>query len=390
MDLAVRSDRDQRALTLAMMLLLIFTSGCRSTPARTVRPLTAPQKYLRATTNSDGSFALDVAVRGFRPERRPATVIWLVAVTHLGTSNYFAGLQRLLDAQALVLFEGVGATNGDFHLQRDKAESLQQALAAALGLRFQLEAIDYRRSRFRNSDLTLAQIQDLLAAHAGSAEAANARADEGGREFSQLLQLLEGSGLAGALARVTMGLVGGSPRLQALVKFALIGLFGDLPGDLTGLQSLPPGLQRLLEVLVAERNKRVISDLQAALRQRPAPKSVAVFYGAGHMPDLERRLRTALPCQPAEERWLTSFAVNPRAEGLTELELHWVRELVRRQLEGLGVLRTSSDKLLGASVRESVADRFVAAPAFCCLPGCCRLGMLDCDARDHPGLDGSR
>jgi hypothetical protein len=41
-------------------------------------------------------------------------------------------------------------------------------------------------------------------------------------------------------------------------------------------------------VLVTERNKHVMNKLDEELRVRPL-KRVAIFYGAGHMPDLEKR-----------------------------------------------------------------------------------------------------
>jgi hypothetical protein len=95
------------------------------------------------------------------------------------------------------------------------------------------------------------------------------------------------------------------------------------------------------------------------------------------MPDLERRLRVAEPCRAEGERWLPAFAVNPQAEGLSELERRWTRELVRRQLDGLGATLTVPDKLL-------------LAPAYSGLPGFPSLGRLNDHAREHPSLDGSR
>jgi hypothetical protein len=355
---------------------LLATAGCWGATPRDATPASEVRPYLRTSTNSEGSLVLEVAARAFRPEGCQETMIWLVAVTHLGSSNYFAGVQRFLDEQGLVLFEGVGATNGEFQVRSGKDHSLQRSLAAALGLRFQLEAIDYRGARFRNSDLTLAQIESLLAEHQAPTGTGDTKAT-GESQFHQLLDLLEGSGLAGTMARWGLGLIGSSQRLQALSKLALIELLGGLPADLTRLRALPGDVQRLVQVLIAERNRRVIRDLQSALREKPPPRSVAVLYGAGHMPDLERRLRVAEPCRAEGERWLPAFAVNPQAEGLSELERRWTRELVRRQLDGLGATLTVPDKLL-------------LAPAYSGLPGFPSLGRLNDHAREHPSLDGSR
>ena len=61
-----------------------------------------------------------------------------------------------------------------------------------------------------------------------------------------------------------------------------------------------------------------------------------MFYGAGHMADLELRLCRELGYRPAEDRWLLAFGVNPRAMGVSEFEVAFTTRLVRAQLKGLG------------------------------------------------------
>ena len=39
--------------------------------------------------------------------------------------------------------------------------------------------------------------------------------------------------------------------------------------------------------------------------------SISVFYGAGHLPDLERRLCAELGYRPGADDWRTAFDVNP-------------------------------------------------------------------------------
>jgi len=79
----------------------------------------------------------------------------------------------------------------------------------------------------------------------------------------------------------------------------------------------------------------VVADVRAAVRSRRPPRSVAVFYGAGHMADLERRLCAEAGYRPVEDRWLTAFDVNPTTSGLSEMEMDFTRRLVRAQLDAL-------------------------------------------------------
>jgi hypothetical protein len=330
-------------------LLAWLASGCAGATKRAAQPVSPPQPYLRKADAANGAVALQTALRAFAPEKKRAPVVWLAAVTHLGTTNYYAELQQFLDAQSLVLFEGVGATNKTFELSQNEAYSLQGALAKALGLEFQLNALEYSREHFRNSDLSLAQLDELFdgpangfqtgkaASAAGAPPPALAAAAQSRRpdELGQVVDLMQGTGLLGGLARLGVAFLGASPRLQALTKVTLIEVLGQVQGDVSQMAGLPPGFQRLLRVLVRERNRVVMRDVGAALRQRPRPRSVAVLYGAGHMAHLEEQLWRELGYRPVGERWLTAFAVDVRAAGLSAFELELTRQLVRRQLEAL-------------------------------------------------------
>lgn len=295
--------------------------------------------YLRTVRGTNGAVALEVALRRLEPVRGRGPNLWLAAVTHLGTSNYYAQLQQFLDAQPLVLYEAV-RHDADQPPGPREGYSLQADLARVLGLTFQLDAIRYDRPHFKNSDLSFADLARLFAVHtnltaAASPGASGAAPPAGAVEFGALAQALSGEGLFGGLARLGVSVLAASPRLQAATKVALIEMLGQLPNDLTQIEGLPPGLQRLMRVLVEERNEAVVRDARAALARRPPPAAVAVFYGAGHMADLEYRLCRGLGYQPAEDRWLTAFAVDPRAEGISRFELDFTSRLVRAQLRGL-------------------------------------------------------
>ncbi len=295
--------------------------------------------YLRTVRDPNGTVALEVALRRLEPVRGRGPDLWLAAVTHLGTSNYYAELQRFLDAQALVLYEAVRRDPDEPPGPRE-GYSLQADLARVLGLTFQLDAIRYDRPHFKNSDLSYDDLAWFFAVNTNAPTATPAGASgvapsAGAVEFGALVQALNGEGLFGGLARLGVSVLAASPRLQAATKVAMIEMLGQLPNDLTQIEGLPPGLQRLMRALVEERNEAVVRDARAALARRPPPATVAVFYGAGHMADLEYRLCRGLGYQPAEDRWLTAFAVDPSAAGLSRLELDFTTRLVRAQLRGL-------------------------------------------------------
>jgi hypothetical protein len=291
-----------------------------------------PRGYMRVAQPDKDTVALQIAWRKFSPKRGRGPTIWLAGASHLGESNYFARLQRLLDVQSLVLFEGVGARSKKMRFNPDEETSIQHTMASALGLVFQLSAIDYDRPHYTNSDLTIPQLQALLSGGAGGGSGPDTKA---GQEFQQLLQVMDGSSLLGTLMHVGLKFIGSSPKLQAMTKVLLVETLGRLEGDMSQMKGVPPEIQRLLAVIIQERNKVVLEDLKARLRAASPPNSIAVFYGAGHMADLEKRLRGSLGYRPRGEMWLTAMSVNTRQAGLSSEELAAMRSLIQWQMDAL-------------------------------------------------------
>jgi hypothetical protein len=321
----------------AVLLLTPAVLGCASSKGNAATPATnAPPAYMRVARPDSNTVSLQIALRRFVPRNGRGPVVWLSGASHVGESNYFAALQRHLDMQGLVLFEGVGAKSKKMRFDPEEEVSLQHTMAASLGLVFQLTAINYDRPTFRNSDLTIPQLQQLLAG--GAATGSGGTGGTGGKageEFQELLQIMDGSSMLGALVHAGLKFIGSDPKLQAMTKMVLIEILGQLKGDMSRLKGVPPEVQRMLEVIIQERNKVVFDDLKAELRTVTPPKSVAVFYGAGHMADLEKRMRDELKYRPLDEVWLTAMSVNMRDTGLSDAEVQAMRSLIQWQLEAM-------------------------------------------------------
>jgi hypothetical protein len=287
--------------------------------------------YLRVMEPGSNTVQLQIALKRFVPVRGSGPTIWLTGASHLGESNYYAALQRHLDAQELVLFEGV--RNGPSRISdgagipEPDETSLQWTLARSLGLEFQLKAIDYRQPHFRNSDLSVEEIVKLMSEEGNDAE--------GAAEFHSLLEAMDGSTFLGALVNFAVRLLATSPKLQSMARLTLIETFQQTGGDLSSLGGLPPEMRKLVAVLIESRNEAVMRDLRDVLRRRPAPRSVSIFFGAAHMPDMERRLSGTFAYRLAEERWLTAMSVDFSSAGLSPTERDLVRGMVRWQMDQL-------------------------------------------------------
>jgi hypothetical protein len=200
-------------------------------------------------------------------------------------------------------------------------------MAASLGLVFQLEAIDYRRQNFQNSDLSITQLRQLMSqAETGSGQPGASES------FENLLQMMEGNSWFDSLLQLALRFLGANPKFQALGRLALIDLLGQIQGDPSRLQGLPPDMKELLEVLLQRRNEKVIADLKARLPEIGRHGSVAIFFGTGHMPDMEKRLRAELKYQPADELWFTAFGVDLLKARITSTEREFIDNFVKWQL----------------------------------------------------------
>ncbi len=338
------------------------------------------EPYMRVTNAAPRIVELQIALRRFAPTNGTGPVVWLAAVSHIGESNYYAAVQKHLDAQTLVLFEGVkpglmtnaapakktsadvdaksatpkhenppaknskpdnkSSKDGDAastdakssSAKHGKTSSLQHTLAESLGLMFQLEAIDYDRPNFRNSDLTITEVQQLIEDDDDAKPGADKKKNE---TFQRLLKAMDGSSVLGAILQGGIKLIGTSPKLQGMTRLALIETLGALRGDPSQMRGLPQDMQTLVRVLIHSRNTAVLKDLRAEMEKPQPPKSVSIFYGAGHMEEMEQRLRREFKYAPAETVWLPAFSVNLEKSELSKLEAELIRGMVRRQLETL-------------------------------------------------------
>jgi hypothetical protein len=328
-------------LAFGFAALLLTNAGCRSSKPEAVAaqpaPTNPPAPYLRIAQPRTNLIELQIALREFVPATRSQPKIWLAAVSHVGDSNYYARLQQHLDGQDLVLYEGI--TDRASRLQKRKQPSnpepdteetsIQNTMAESLGLAFQLTSIDYSSVRFQNSDLTIEELQRLIAKETP----AGGRQSKTANEFQKLLAMMEGDGLAALVMHAGLRLIGSSPKLRALARLMMIETLGRFSGNLAEFEGLPPEWKRLVQILIDSRNDAVLRDVQTALAKRNAPKSIAIFYGAAHMDNFERRIISEFNYRPGRVHWLPAFSVDLQKSRLTPAEVEMIRGFVSWQMD---------------------------------------------------------
>jgi len=91
------------------------------------------------------------------------------------------------------------------------------------------------------------------------------------------------------------------------LKTLLAQQFQSLEGAMSALDG-PGG-----SAIITERNKKCFEVLDKQIAA--GKKKIAVFYGAGHLPDMQKRLETDYAFRRASESWLTAWNLkSPKAE----------------------------------------------------------------------------
>lgn len=232
---------------------------------------------------------METSARQLTAEGKPD--IWLVGAVHVGNKDYYQNLQRLLDSNELVMFEGVKGEAKPAEKKPTPAASnnkpVYKTLSDGLGLEFQLSAIDYTHKNWKNVDLTWEQMDKI-----------NKEAEKkggGSSAYGNIKNVLDpNSSQAKALANM---MDTATPGTKEALKLLIIKYVA------AGKVSLDPATEKLI---VDARNKVVIDELSATIKAEHAPKSVAVFYGAMHMPSMEKDLVTKFGYKLGKQQWFKS------------------------------------------------------------------------------------
>lgn len=197
-----------------------------------------------------------------------------------------------------------------------KAEGIQPKLARALGLEFQLAVIDYTREGWRNSDMTVDEVQQKLKEEGVSADA--------------LFGMLDGGGFGGAVMGMLMGFIERDPAMSAMVKLMMVETLANADRL---MESQPERMQKMTKVILVDRNEVVLADLKKLLENEPGVKSVALFYGAGHLPHMEDRLVKDFGYTFDSDRWFTAMDVDLTKVKGGKAQAKQIREMMKKMGE---------------------------------------------------------
>lgn len=253
-------------------------------------------------SGKDPGGGLEVAVTHFvHPQGGPR--VDLVGTVHIADPAFYREVQRVLEAAEVVLYEGVkprDASAAEFEkaqAEPNPVRDLQQKMATWFGLAFQLDGIAYTRPHFVHADLTA---EEFLEASGGDAKSAGAAAGGLMGNVEMVRSLMK---LAGPLIDMLMGKEERSGPLRGMLKKQFARALGSVDLEKAMGQLSPDAA----ELLLTRRNAVVIERLRE--QRAKARGAIAILYGAGHLPALERAITGELGYRRAGARWLRAWAV---------------------------------------------------------------------------------
>jgi hypothetical protein len=256
-------------------------------------------RFIRLTRDEKKQpLALEAAIVRYVPKDRgkKTPIVDLVTAVHIGEKSFYERLNKEFEGYDAVLYElitpegtripkGGGSGSGSF------ISIIQKAMKNVLELEFQLEIIDYTRPNFVHADMSPAQF----------AESMNKR---GETMFSMFLRMMitamnqmDAQETAASDAQLLMALFDDN-RAMAL-KRVMAEQFQSMDGMLSAMEG-PEG-----STLVSDRDKVAIDVLRKQIGE--GKKKLAIFYGGGHMPDFDKRLRDQFGLVPGNTRWLVAW-----------------------------------------------------------------------------------
>ncbi|NQU25293.1 MAG: hypothetical protein HQ567_28750 [Candidatus Nealsonbacteria bacterium] len=242
--------------------------------------------------------ALEVAIVRLRPtdKSKKGPVVDLIGAVHVAEQSYYRQLNKEFEKYDVVLYElvapeGTRVPKGGGGGSGSPVSALQGGMKNMLELSFQLEEIDYTRKNMVHADMSPEQFSEKMR-------------ERGESVLSMFLRMM-----GYALAKQNKA-GGGSSDMQLLMalfdknralalKRVMAEQMEDMEGMLSGLEG-PDG-----STIISERNKVALEVLRKQIAA--GKQKIAIFYGAGHMLDFQKRLADQFGMAPVNTRWLVAW-----------------------------------------------------------------------------------
>ena len=265
-------------------------------------------KFLRISRDDDGDLvSMDTAIVRYAPKAKEpgkeGVVVDLIGVVHVGEKSYYRQLNKAFEQYDALLYELVAPEGKNVPKQGDQSRhplaAMQNGMKDVLELEYQLQHIDYQKKNFVHADM--------------SPEAFSKSMEDRGESIWQMLLRSMGQNIAMSSRQQSGGTSGAallmawfSPNRSLVLKRMMAEQFEDLDASMKTFDG-PDG-----STIISERNKvalKVLAEQVAAGKKR-----IGIFYGAGHMADMEKRLLDEFGFERQGQKWLVAWDLKSKSQ----------------------------------------------------------------------------
>jgi len=270
-------------------ILSALAAVCFALPALAEAP--KPTDFIRVDEDAKAA-RLQTAVTRYEKD---GVSVDLIGAVHIADAAYYKGLAKRFEDYQSVLYEMVGGQNAN--LPKDAGEKaaakkqkdlsglhqIYTMVASFLSLTGQMESIDYTKANFVHADVTQEEFERLQAERGESIIG-----------FAQKAQK-EGAAKQPDPQKLMQAMLSGNSKNMKLEIIHTLGGGDDQIKIFTGESAI-----------IGDRNAKCLEVLDSELEK--GRKKLAIFYGAAHFPDMEKRLLEK-GYKMTKQEWATAWDV---------------------------------------------------------------------------------
>ena len=295
-----------------LALITAILTGCWTAAAlaeeKPAKPAARPEKdqkaedkprFLRLVRDEDKKpVALETSIVTYVPadSTKEGVSVELVGAVHVGDKAYYEALNKEFEQYEALLYELVAPENAKVPKERkgvpgSAVGGLQVGMKEMLELEFQLDRIDYSKANFVHADMSPEEFAKTMTKR--------------GESFTKMFFKMMGYGFAqqgkGTNTEMDLLMALFSKNRAHKMKIAMAEQFDGMEGQMDILDG-PDG-----STILTERNRKAFEVLDRELKA--GKKKIGVFYGAAHLPDMEKRLINDFGMKRSGERWVTAWSL---------------------------------------------------------------------------------
>ena len=287
-------------MKLSVLLILLVTFSFSLAKESNKTPITEKNKTSFLRINKEGStpVALQLANVRYVPENGiPSDLrVDLISAVHVADKSYYENLNKLFKTYDVVLYELVapeGTRVGDKAASEGKGllSMIQTGMKEILGLTFQLDEVDYSPKNFVHADISPDDFVKSM--------------DEKGESFFSMF-----------LRMWLVGMQQQATNPDAMNDMDL--LFAYFSDDREKQMKIVAAQQFMSmdvvmdamegdkgSTIVTARNLKALKVLRREMEK--GNKTFAIFYGAAHMPEMEKVLMKEFKLKKAQVNWVDAW-----------------------------------------------------------------------------------